>query len=278
VRFHAPIDPAAVRALPEEDALLALLAELRRRVERSLLPGVKADLRTAVLYHGPAPRPRSYELLAAFAYAAVGWAAAGPLVALAPALAYLLYLWLDVTRIPQSRRTKRLRNASALVFLMAAGPLVLRALDLPLLAPGALAAATAAAGLPYLYERGRIAAGFVSGGVRTCLLETGALLLAPVAAGPHVALAAFAAAYAWDRRTVFWRYAVPALIVYAGAVALAFGGGPALGLHAAAGLAAWLITRLSLFPRPFRRPAARGAVAGPAAGASASPDRRERAS
>ena len=64
VRFHEPIDPSPYRALPEEEALPAMLAELRRRVERSLLPGVKADLRRQVLQRMPAPWPRTYEVAA----------------------------------------------------------------------------------------------------------------------------------------------------------------------------------------------------------------------
>lgn len=39
-------------------AVSALLAELRRRVDRTLLPGVKADLRINLLYRLPAPWPR----------------------------------------------------------------------------------------------------------------------------------------------------------------------------------------------------------------------------
>jgi 1-acyl-sn-glycerol-3-phosphate acyltransferase len=65
VRFHPPIDPRAYQDLPEEGAISALLAELRRRVERSLLPGVKADLRMNVLYRSPAPWPRPHESLPA---------------------------------------------------------------------------------------------------------------------------------------------------------------------------------------------------------------------
>jgi 1-acyl-sn-glycerol-3-phosphate acyltransferase len=277
VRFHEPIDPAPFRALPEEEALAGLLAELRRRVERSLLPGVKADLRTSVLYLGPAPRVRVHELAAPLAYAALAWPAAGALAALVPAVAYLGYLALDVLAIPQSRRTKRLRNASALVFVLAAGPPLLRALGLPLLAPGALAVAVAAAGLPYLYERGQIAVGFVRGAVLACLFAIGALALWPRGAGPHVALSVFAAAYAWDRRTVFWRYAVPALLVYAGAVTAILGGGGALAGHAAAGLAGWLVTRVLPYHRSPGRPPLPGVIVGQAAGGSPPSDGGERA-
>jgi 1-acyl-sn-glycerol-3-phosphate acyltransferase len=243
VRFHAPIDPKTFRAQPEEQALASLLAELRRRVERSLLPGVKADLRTAVVYLGPAPRPRVHELAAALAYAAPMWPAAGPAAAVLPALAYLAYLAADVKLIPQSRFVKRLRNASALVFSLVGAWLVARAFGLPLAAPAALAAVLAGAWLPHLYERGQIAVGFVRGGVVACVLAVGALALAPLPAGPHIALCAYAAAYSWDRRTIFWRYAVPVLVVYAVAVALTMGGGRGLAWHAAAGLLGWLVTR-----------------------------------
>ncbi len=277
VRFHEPIDPRPFRARPEGEALAALLAELRRRVERSLLPGVKADLRTSVLYLGPAPRPRLHEIVAPLAYTALAWPAVGPLAALLPAVAYLLYLALDVVAIRQSRRVKRFRNASALVFLLLTGPPLLRALGLPLFAPAALAAAVAAAGLPYLYERGQIAVGFVRGAVFACCFAIGALALAPLGAGPHVALVTFAAAYAWDRRTVFWRYAVPGLLVYAGAVAATLGGGPGLALHAGAGLAGWLVARVFPYHRPPGRPPLPGVIVGQAAAGSAPAEGRERA-
>jgi 1-acyl-sn-glycerol-3-phosphate acyltransferase len=264
VKFHEPIDPRPFRAQPEDRALAGLLDELRRRVERSLRPGVKADLRTTVLYHGPAPRPRIHELLAPLAYAAMVWPTAGPAMALLPALGYYAYLAADVTVIRQSRFVKRLRNASALLFSLATGPFVLRVLGLPLAAPAALAAVMAGAWLPYLYERGQVSVGFVRGGVAACLLGVGALALAPLPAGPHVALSAYAAAYAWDRRTIFWRYAWPVLAVYAGAVALTVGGGPGLLLHAAAGLGAWLLTRVFPYHRPAGAPPP-GAVVGSAA-------------
>jgi len=251
VKFHEPIDPAPFRAQPEDQALAGLLAELRRRVERSLLPGVKADLRTMVLYQGPAPRPRAHELLAPAAYVALVWPRLGALAALAPALAYLLYLALDVAAIPQSRMAKRVRNASSLAFVLGTGPLLLRALGVSLVAPAALAAAVAAASMPYLYERGQVAVGFIRGAVLAALFEVGASWLAPAPAGPHLALSVFAAAYAWDRGTVFWRYAVPALATYAAAVSGLLGGGPALIVHALAGLAGWLATRQFPYHRPF---------------------------
>jgi 1-acyl-sn-glycerol-3-phosphate acyltransferase len=65
VRYHEPIDPAPYRGQPEEVALPALLAELQRRVDRSLQPGVKADLRMMLLYAAPAPLPRAHEVAAA---------------------------------------------------------------------------------------------------------------------------------------------------------------------------------------------------------------------
>jgi hypothetical protein len=243
VKFHAPIDPTPFHGQPEEQALASLLGELRRRVERSLLPGVKADLRTAVLYLGPAARPRLHELAAPLAYAAGMWPAAGPAAAVLPALAYLAYLAADVKLIPQSRFVKRLRNASALLFALVGAWLIVRAFDLPRAAPAALAAIVAGAWLPHLYERGQIAVGFVRGGVLACALAVGALALAPLPAGPHIALSVYAAAYSWDRRTIFWRYAVPVLAVYAVAVTLTMGGGRGLAWHAAAGLIAWLVTR-----------------------------------
>lgn len=276
VRFHEPIDPSRFRGLPEEQALAGLLRELRRSVERSLLPGVKADLRTTVLYLGPAPRPRAHELLAAAAYAALVWPGAGPLVAVAPALAYLLYVALDMAVIPQSRLAKRIRNASALAFVLCTGPIVLGALGLPLAAPRALAAVMAAVWVPHLYARGQVAVGYVRGAVLASLFAVGALALAPLPAGAHVALATFVAVYAWQRRTVFWKYAVPALALYAGIVVARFGGGLGLVLHVAAGLAGWLATCLFPYHRPPGVLAQPVVIAGPAAGGSPPVDSRGR--
>src|SRR5205823_1621249 len=106
----------------EEEALPALLGELQRRVDRSLLPGVKADLRMAFLYASPAPAPRAHEWAAAAllagALAAFGQAVAGLLLA----TVYLGYLVLDARVVGQSRLVKWIRNASPIVLLLAAGP------------------------------------------------------------------------------------------------------------------------------------------------------------
>jgi 1-acyl-sn-glycerol-3-phosphate acyltransferase len=276
VRFHQPIDPARFRGWTEEQALAGLLAELRRSVERSLLPGVKADLRTTVLYLRPAPRPRVHELLAAAAYAALVWPGAGSLVALVPALTYLLYLALDVAVIPQSRLAKRIRNASGLVFTLLTGPIVLGALGLPLAAPRALAAVMTAVWIPHLYARGQAAVGYVRGAILASLFAVAALTLAPLPAGAPVALATFAAAYAWDRRTVFWKYSVSALALYACVVVARFGGSLGLVLHAMAGLAGWLATRLFPYDRPPGVPAHPVLIAGRAAGGSPPVDSRGR--
>src|SRR5438874_438072 len=58
VRFHPPIDPAAYRAMSEHEAIASILVEWRRRVERSLRPGSKADERIGRLWVTPAARPR----------------------------------------------------------------------------------------------------------------------------------------------------------------------------------------------------------------------------
>jgi 1-acyl-sn-glycerol-3-phosphate acyltransferase len=246
VRFHDPIDPRPWREAGEDEALPALLAELRRRVERSLLPGVKADRRMEALYRGPAAWPRLYESGPALSLALLVFWKSRSLLAVAPAWAYVAYLLLDHFVIPQSRLAKWIRNASPVVFLLAYGPHVLRHLGLPEVpAAAALAALMAGALFPYLYERGRTALGFVRGFVAAACLELGALAIAPQGAGPHVALPLFAAAYAWERRTVFWRYAAPALAAYAAAIPLLLGAAPmAVAPHAMAGLLGWLLVRL----------------------------------
>jgi 1-acyl-sn-glycerol-3-phosphate acyltransferase len=246
VRFHDPIDPRPRGAAGENEALPALLAELRRRVERSLLPGVKADLRMNLLYRAPAPWPRGHESAPALGLAVFVFWKTRSLLAVAPAWAYVAYLLLDHFAIPQSRTAKWIRNASPVFFLLAYAPYVLRHLGLPEVpAAAALAALMTGAFFPYLYEHGRTALGFIRGFVATACLELGALVLSPAGAGPHLALPLFAAAYAWERKTVFWRYAAPVLAGYALLTPLLLDAlAPGLAPHALAGLLGWLLVRL----------------------------------
>ena len=173
-----------------------------------------------------------------------------------PGYAYVAYLLLDHFLIPQSRLMKWIRNASPMAFALGVGPMTLRALGLPEPPAGAALVATlSGAAFAYLYARSFTALTFVSGFVAVACLELGALVLAPVVAGPHVALPLYAAAFAWERRTVFWRYAAPVLAAYALAAAVVMGGGVRLAPHAVAGLVAWLLVRMFPYhsvtrPRP----------------------------
>jgi 1-acyl-sn-glycerol-3-phosphate acyltransferase len=239
VRYHEPIDPAPYRGQPEEVALPALLAELQRRVDRSLQPGVKADLRMMVLYASPAPPPRPHEVAAAALVAILLLRRGDPLLALLPSAAYLAYLVFDGRALPQSRLAKWIRNVSPVAFLLAIGPAALRALGSPpVAAPAALVAVVAGSVYPYLYARWRTAMTFVRGMVLAFALEGVAQRLWPSAAGPHAALALYAAAFAIGARTVFWRYAATVLLVYAIAAPLLIGWSVGLALHLLAGLLA----------------------------------------
>jgi 1-acyl-sn-glycerol-3-phosphate acyltransferase len=248
VRFHEPIDPGAYRDLAADEGVAALLAELRRRVERSLLPGVKADLRKNALNRTPAPWPRLHEAVPALGLALLVFWKTRSFMAVLPAYLYIAYLLLDLLVIPQRRLVKWIRNASAPFFLMVYGRSILAPLGLPPVPAGeALLAVVAGAAFPYIYERGRVALGFFQGFAFACCLELGALYLAPTGLGPHVALPVYAAAYAWEGRTVFWRYAVPVLAIYSAWVGhfLGDGIGLALGHHVVAGLLGWLLGKVA---------------------------------
>jgi len=245
VRYHDPIDPAPYRSLPDDEAIAALLAEVRRRVERTLLPGVKADRKLEALYRTPAPWPRFFEAVPALLLALLVFWKTRSFADVWPAYAYVGYLLLDLLAIPQRRLAKWIRNGSAAAFLLAYAGWVLPKLGLPgTIGSTALLAVLAGAGFPYLYERGRLAIAFVQGLVVVALLELGALYLAPTPLGPHLALPLFCAAFAWEERTVFWRYTAPLLAAYAVGVALWLGGGVELLPHAIAGLLAWGLVRL----------------------------------
>jgi 1-acyl-sn-glycerol-3-phosphate acyltransferase len=244
VRYHDPIDPRAYAHLTPEEAQSALLAELRRRVERSLLPAVRADRKIDALWRKDAPWPRLHEIVPALGLALfVFWKTRSfPLVW--PGYAYVGYLLFDLFVLPQRRLTKWVRNGSAAAFTLVYGAHVLPRLSLPpVIAGRALLALLAGAGFAYLYERTRIALGFVQGMVMAGLLELGAQYLAPTPLGAHVALPIFAAAYAWEERAVFWRYSAPLLLAWALAVPRGLGGGAELLPHALAGLVAWILVR-----------------------------------
>jgi len=248
VRFHEAIDPAPWREEPEDQALPALLGLLRARVERTLLPGVKADLRMNVLYRRPAPWPRWHEFLPALVAAVLVFWKTRSLLAVAPAYGYIAYLLVDHYLVPQRRLGKWLRNASPVVFGLAYWPVMTGALGLPdTPADLALAAVAMGALFPYLYERGTTALSFIRGFVVALGLELAALWIAPTGFGPHVALPLYAAAFAWQGRTVYSTYAAPLLVAWAFLVPWTLGvRGLELDLvpHAAAGLLAWLVTSL----------------------------------
>ena len=96
--------------------------------------------------------------------------------------------------------------------------------------------------------------GFIQGLVVACCLELGRPAPGPPARGPHVALPVFAAAYAWERRSTYWRYTVPVLLFYLAAVLVLFGLRVEALPHVVAGLLAWLLVRFM----PGGAPRARG--------------------
>ncbi len=244
VRYHEPIDPAAYRALGTEEAIAALLAELRRRVERTLMPGVRADARIEALWRTSAAWPRLFEAGPALGLALLVFWKTRSFAAVWPCYAYIGYLLADLLLVPQWRLTKWVRNGSAAAFVLLYLGWALPRLSLPaVIGSRALAAVVAGAAFAYLYERGRVALAFVQGLVAAALLELGALHLAPTPLGPHLALPLYAAAFAWEERSVFWRYAVPLELAYAVLVPVWLGGGFTLLPHALAGLLAWIAVR-----------------------------------
>jgi len=245
VRYHDPIDVTAWQGRPQEEALAEILAEVRRRVEKTLLPGVKADLKIGMLYRSSPPWPRIHEYVPALGLALFAYWKTRSFAAIWPGYAYVGYLLLDLLVIPPSRLAKWIRNAASIFFPLVYAGWLLSRLGLPVIwARRALVAVIAGAAFPYLYERGRVALGFLQGMVLAILLELGALYLAPTGLGPHVALPLYASAYAWERRTVFWRWTTPVLLIYVVWVTRLLGGGAEVLPHAIAGLLAWLIVRL----------------------------------
>ena len=254
VRYHDPIDPAPWRDQPEDVALPALLGELRRRVERSLMPGVKADLRMNLLYRRPSPWLRAHEYLPPLLLALLAFWKTRSLADVLPAYAYVGYLLVDHYLLPQGRLVKWLRNSSPVLFLLAWGPHALALAGWPPpWATGALTAVTLGALFPYLYERGYTALTFIKGLVAAFLLGTVALRYFPTPAGLHVVVGLYAAAFAWERRTVFWRWSVPILLAYAGYLGLELGRARNVVPAAVAALLGWGLARLF----PHREPAPR---------------------
>jgi 1-acyl-sn-glycerol-3-phosphate acyltransferase len=251
VRFHPPIDTAAYRRLPEEQGVAELLAEVRRRVERSLLPGVKADLRMSVLYRLPSPWPRLHEVLPPLLAATLVFWRTRSLAAVLPAYFYVAYLFVDHLLLPQSRLIKWLRNGSPVLFALGYGPVVLTALGASEVPAGRALAAVCLGGLfAYLYERGGAALGAVRGFVTAAALEAGAQWLAPDPVGVHLALPAFLAIYAWERRSVFWRWSAPLLAAYALLAPIYLGGLVLRPLHVLPALLAWVGERIFSYDRP----------------------------
>ncbi len=207
VRYHDPIDPEPYRALPEEEATAALLAELRRRVERTLLPGVKADRRIEALYRTSAPWPRLFEAVPALGLALLVFWKTRSFAVVWPSYAYVGYLLLDLLVLPQRRLTKWMRNGSAAAFLLVYGGWVLPQLGLPAPVGGRAPRRPRGRRVPVPLRarapRDRVRPGPDARGAPGAGCT--ATLAAPRPSGPHLALPLFAAAFAWEERTVFWR-------------------------------------------------------------------------
>ena len=108
----------------------------------------------------------------------------------------------------------------------------------------------AGAFFPYFYELGRTTREFIRASSWP-LSSSRARYTSARPSRPPRGPSPFAAAYAWERRTVFSRYAVPALLVYAGVVARLFGAGIGTLPHVIAGLLAWLVVRFLPAGRPL---------------------------
>jgi hypothetical protein len=208
-------------------------------------PRAKADRKIEELYRSDAPWPRLGEALPAFGLALLVVWKTRSFALVWPCYACIGYLVADLVVVPQRKLTKRIRNGSVAAFTVAYVVHVLPSLGLPApIARSALLALLAGAGLPYLYERGRIASGFVQGLTLATLLSLGAQYLLASPLGLHVALPLFCAAYAWDERSVLWRYSTAVLGAYALLVPLWLGGRSELLPHALAGLGAWALNRM----------------------------------
>ena len=248
VRYHPPIDPGPLRDTPEDEALPALLAELRERVDRSLLPSVRADRRFEALYGSKAPAPEASEWLPHVVLGLLLARHDAPL-GLLYGLLQAAFVVADAHVIPQSRRTKRLRHASAPVVL-GAQVLLREALGLPPVAgAAALAAVTAGAAFPFLYERVPVARAFLRGLGAALVLDLAATAFSGWAAGLHVTLPVYAALYAVGQRTVFWRWAILLLPAWSLVIVSTLGGGTEVAAHAVAAAVAWLATRALPYDR-----------------------------
>ena len=147
-------------------------------LDSTQLPRVKADRKIEELYRSDAPWPRLGEALPAFGLALLVVWKTRSFALVWPCYAYIGYLVADLVVVPQRKLTKWIRNGSVAAFTVGYVIHVLPSLGLPApIARTALLALLAGAGLPYLYERGRIANGFVQGLTLATLLALGAQYL-----------------------------------------------------------------------------------------------------
>ena len=125
---------------------------------------------------------------------------------------------------------------------------------------------------PTSTSAGRSPSASCAGSCLAWLLGVAALAVAPVPAGLHVALLRLRGRFRLGPPHGLLALHGAGLLLYATAAVVLLGGGPALALHAAAGLAGWLATRAIPYHRPAGAPPA-GAVVGAATGPRA--DSRE---
>ena len=256
LKFHQPIHNLDGEAPAEPQSSIAtqrkaaveLTDKLATAINSTLEPAIRAEAKVEKLTHQPAPPLRLYEW-----FLPIVLLAARHLWTTAIAAVYFAYLLADIYLIPQSARTRSLRNFAPIIALLAAYPVLLTIIGLPPAGPwllfyGVVALYAIWATITYCFTKYLQFQRLVRGLLVTLYLSILALILWPALPRPilatTVALFALAFDFAHNRRR-FW----PAAGVLAGTLiaAIVLRGYPLTALWFSPPVAALVFAYMHLF-------------------------------
>lgn len=250
VRYHKPIQIGETQREThgqDREFHQKIMTQMARSINRSLTPALRGDASYERWYKQPPSHIRSYEwvpLIAVFIASlityfnnalAINWH-----YIWLPALAYYLYLALDLQFIKPSRESKWLRNAMPIVLVTIWHSFLTRALVIPTGEKNLLLLlVTYSAFFAFFWEDYYTLQKFVRGLILVYYLSLALLLLWPTSLGVFVAVSFFIVAFnLWYKTIYYW--ATVALLALALGFAILTSGGlkPVFLCYAALGISA----------------------------------------
>lgn len=232
VKFHEPIflDPKECETKKDDQNFYDEITETwRKTVDQRLVPGLKAQESLNKHFARPAAYLRIYEVVPIGVYFIMATVILlfQPNLFLwltLPFIGYYGYILLDVMVLKQGRKSKILRDLATPVLMIVWYPLIVRGLDVTILAPISLLAFILGICFPFYWTNYYDTQRFLRGLSMIYYLSFVIELFKQADFGLHWAMAVFALGYAVYHLPLFWYLQIVLIVLYGGFVYWIMGG------------------------------------------------------